>query len=90
MKVLFIYLAAISLFAVIITVFDKFRAKRGGWRVRESTLLIVSALGGSVAMLLTMILIRHKTRKPKFMIGIPIITALQIALAVAVWRLFYA
>ena len=63
---------------------------RGGWRVRESTLLIVSALGGSIAMLLTMLLIRHKTRKPKFMLGIPLIIILQIAAAVLVWRLFYA
>ena len=90
MNYFLIYLAAVSLFAVIITVFDKIRAMRGGWRVRESTLLIVSALGGSFAMLLTMLLIRHKTRKPKFMLGIPLIIILQIAAAVLVWRLFYA
>ncbi len=90
MNYFLIYLAAVSLFAVIITVFDKIRAMRGGWRVRESTLLIVSALGGSIAMLLTMLLIRHKTRKPKFMLGIPLIIILQIAAAVLVWRLFYA
>ena len=90
MNYFLIYLAAVSLFAVIITVFDKIRAMRGGWRVRESTLLIVSALGGSIAMLLTMLLIRHKTRKPKFMLGIPLIIILQIAAAVLVWGLFYA
>ena len=90
MNYFLIYLAAVSLFAVIITVSDKIRAMRGGWRVRESTLLIVSALGGSIAMLLTMLLIRHKTRKPKFMLGIPLIIILQIAAAVLVWRLFYA
>ena len=87
---LIIYLAAVSLIAVIITVFDKSRAKCGGWRVRESTLLIVSALGGSIAMLFTMLLIRHKTRKKKFMVGIPLIIALQIAAAFLVWRFFYA
>ena len=90
MNYFLIYLAAVSLFAVIITVFDKIRAMRGGWRVRESTLLIVSALGGSIAMLLTMLLIRHKTRKPKFMLGIPLIIILQVAAAVLVWGLFYA
>ena len=90
MNYFLIYLAAVSLFAVIITVFDKIRAMRGGWRVRESTLLIVSALGGSIAMLLTMLLIRHKTRKPKFMLGIPLIIILQMAAAVLVWRSFYA
>lgn len=85
-----VYIAAISLFAFIITVFDKVRAMRGGWRVKEATLLFVSALGGSVAMLLTMLLIRHKIRKKKFMLGIPLIILLQTAAAVGIWRVFYA
>jgi len=67
-----IYLAAISLLAVIITIHDKSAARRHKWRVRESTLLFVSALGGSVAMLLTRCFIRHKTKHAKFMIGIPL------------------
>jgi uncharacterized membrane protein YsdA (DUF1294 family) len=44
--------------------------------------LIISALGGSAAMLLTMFLIRHKTRHAKFMIGIPVILTLQIIILV--------
>ena len=82
-----IYLAAISIFAVIVTAFDKVRASHGGWRVRESSLLLISLLGGSVAMLLTMLLIRHKTRHIKFMLGIPLIIILQLAAAFLVWRL---
>ena len=53
-------------------------------RVPESALLILSVLGGSLAMLLTMLLIRHKTKKPKFMVGIPVILILQIAAVSAV------
>ena len=68
-----IYLAVINLFAIIITVADKRRAARHKWRVSESALLIVSALGGAVGMYITMLLIRHKTRKLKFMLGIPVI-----------------
>ena len=83
----YIYLACVSLFAVIITVADKIKAKRGKWRVMESTLLIVAAIGGSVAMYLTMLLIRHKTRHPKFMVGIPVIIVLQAAAVYAVWLL---
>jgi len=82
-----IYFAAISLLAVILTVHDKHAARRHKWRVRESTLLLVAALGGSVAMLLTMHVIRHKTKHAKFMVGIPIIIALQITAAILVWRL---
>ena len=77
------YLAVISLLAVIITIHDKSAARRHKWRVRESTLLLVSALGGSAAMLLTMLLIRHKTKHAKFMVGLPVIIAMQIAAAVA-------
>ena len=53
-------------------------------RVPESALLTISILGGSLAMLLTMLMIRHKTKKPKFMVGIPVILALQVAAVLAV------
>ena len=72
------YFCLISLIAATVTVVDKVRApdpsKR---RVPENTLLLLSALGGSVAMYITMLMIRHKTRHSKFMIGIPIIILFQ-------------
>ena len=49
----------------------------------EKTLLIIAALGGSIAMLITMRTIRHKTQHMKFMVGIPAIIVLQCALVVA-------
>ena len=52
-------------------------------RVPEKNLLIISALGGSVAMLITMHAIRHKTQHAKFMVGIPAIIVAQCALIVA-------
>ena len=81
-----VYLISISLLAVFLTLRDKRAAKRQKWRVKESTLLIVSALGGSIAMLLTMLTVRHKTKHAKFMIGIPVIIALQIAAVVLWWQ----
>ena len=80
------YLVIINLIAVIITVYDKVRAIRGKWRVKESTLLLISALGGSVAMYITMHLIRHKTRHLKFMLGIPVIIACQCVIVFFIWR----
>ena len=78
------YVLIISVVAVCVTVYDKWAAKkRPKERTRESTLLLLSALGGSVAMLLTMLAIRHKTKHIKFMIGIPLIIILQIALIAA-------
>lgn len=80
-----VYLAAISLLAVILTLHDKRAARRHQWRVQERTLLLMSALGGSVAMLITMLLIRHKTKHTKFMLGIPVIIAVQVAAIIFVF-----
>ena len=80
-----IYLAAVSLFGIGLTARDKSAAKTGSWRVKERTLLFVSVIGGSVAMLMTMCLIRHKTKHAKFMIGIPAIIILQIAAVLFIW-----
>ena len=75
------YLALISLISVIVTVYDKWAAnRRPSGRIRESSLIALSVVGGSAAMLLTMLIIRHKTRHPKFMIGIPLILIIQAAL----------
>ncbi len=52
-------------------------------RIPEKTLLIIAALGGSIAMILTMRTIRHKTKHNKFMVGIPLIIVAQSVLAVA-------
>ena len=78
------YLAAISLISIVVCCYDKFAAKHNPkHRTREATLLLLSALGGSVAMFATMLLIRHKTKHAKFMIGIPAIMVVQTALVIA-------
>ena len=71
------YLAIISIVSVIMTIKDKSCAKKGKWRVPEKTLFILSALGGSLAMYITMKTIRHKTQHKRFMIGIPAIMIVQ-------------
>ena len=40
--------------------------------------LTVAAFGGALGMLASMLLIRHKTQHKKFMVGLPVILALQI------------
>ena len=73
------YLTFISIMSFIITAYDKIAAKKWNqYRIPEATLFTLSALGGSVAMLVTMFMIRHKTRHKRFMLGIPFIIALQI------------
>ena len=79
-----VYFVIISVLSVITCIYDKLAAKIAKrHRTREATLLLLSALGGSVPMLATMLIIRHKTKHPKFMIGIPLIIIFQVAAAVA-------
>ena len=85
-KLLLIYFIAISLISVIVCVADKTRAKKGKWRIKESRLFFLSALGGSAAMYITMRLIRHKTLHKRFMIGIPLIIIAQTALLIIAVR----
>ena len=82
-KIALIYLAGISIVTVIVTVYDKIAAKkRPRHRVPENTLLLLAVLGGGPAGYITMLLIRHKTRHRKFMIGLPVIILAE-ALAIA-------
>ena len=83
-KIIFLYLTVISLISVIVCVADKSRAKKGKWRIKESTLFLLSALGGSAAMYITMRVIHHKTLHKRFMIGIPLIIIIQVMLLISV------
>lgn len=85
-KFILIYFAVISAAAVVMTVKDKRAAVKGKWRIPEATLMLVGLCGGATAMLVTMKVIRHKTKHMKFMIGLPLEIALQAALlCLLVW-----
>ena len=60
--------------------FDKRRARRGGWRVRERTFFIVALLGGALGGVIGMFFFRHKTRHWYFRYGLPAILILQLVL----------
>ena len=80
----FAYFAFMTILGFSITALDKRRAVRGGWRIPERTLFLIAALGGFLGVLIAMELTRHKTRHKRFTILMPLILALQIALAVYV------
>ena len=87
MKLLLYYLLIINAAGLLLMLVDKWKAKKNRWRVRESTLLLVAALGGSVGCLIGMYLFRHKTRHLKFTLGIPLILAGQCIAAVLIMAL---
>ena len=77
------YIAIISLISIVVCIYDKKVSKKNRVELRtpEKTLLLLSALGGSVAMFVTMLIIRHKTKHVKFMLGIPLIMIAQAGIA---------
>ena len=75
------YFVLINVYALIITAKDKINAKRHRHRVPEEHQIVVAAIGGAPLMYLTMVLIRHKTKKPIFMIGIPVLFFLELLVA---------
>lgn len=76
---IFIYLEIVNLAAFALMGIDKRRAKKGMWRIPESVLILSAVIGGGIGALAGMYLFRHKTRKQKFTVGIPVIMAMQIA-----------
>ncbi len=77
---LYIYLAAANIVSFVMFGIDKSRAKRRAWRISEAALLISAAVGGSVGAIAGMIVFRHKTKHLKFLIGLPLILIIHLAL----------
>ena len=59
---------------------DKLKAKKGEWRVPETTLLLLAIIGGSVGAWCGVKVWHHKTMHLKFKYGIPLIMAVQVGL----------
>ena len=57
---------------------DKWKARKGAFRIPEATLFIIAIIGGSVGSILGMYIFRHKTRHWYFVWGMPAILALQL------------
>ena len=72
-------LIVVNALSFLLMLADKLRAKRSAWRIPESTLMTVAFIGGSIGAIAGMYLARHKTRHPKFFIGLPAILVMQIA-----------
>ena len=76
------YLLAINIATFFLYGIDKYKAKKGKWRVSEATLLMMAVIGGSIGAWAGMRLWHHKTMHKKFKYGIPVIIIMQVALAV--------
>ena len=77
----FIYfLIGINVLTFLLYGIDKWKARRGKWRIPEDTLIWLAIAGGSIGALLGMFLFRHKTKHRKFALGVPAIFLVQVGL----------
>lgn len=79
---LIIYFIVINISGFLIMFIDKQKAKKGAWRIPEKTLFFITVLGGGIGTIAGMYIFRHKTQKLNFVIGLPLITILEIILAI--------
>lgn len=86
-QILLAYLVLINAGGFLLMLIDKQKARRGAWRIPEATLMGVAILGGSIGAIAGMHLFRHKTKHPKFYIGLPCILAAQIITLIAITKL---
>lgn len=89
MKYLVIYLLIVNAAGLIFMLLDKIKAKCQAWRIPEATLLAIAALGGSIGCITGMYLFRHKTKHPKFTIGLPLLLIVNFIVLAVIKSLFF-
>lgn len=82
LKNIVIYLLVINVIAFLAMGLDKWKAKRGAWRIPEQTLMSLVLLGGGIGGIAGMYVFRHKTKKVRFFVGFPVILILEIVACV--------
>ena len=80
---LVVYLVSVNVLAFAAFGVDKARAQRGAWRISEKALMLLVIAGGSLGALAGMYVFHHKTRKPLFSVGVPVLLAITLAALVA-------
>ena len=82
MNIILGYLLAVNIATFFLYGIDKYKAKKGRWRISEAILLLMAVIGGSIGAWAGMRLWHHKTMHKKFKYGIPAIIIMQVALMV--------
>lgn len=80
LKSFIIYLIAINIITFLVMGLDKWKAKRGSWRIQEATLFTLVLFGGGIGGVAGMMAFHHKTKKMKFKIGFPLILISEIVI----------
>ena len=81
---LLIYLGLINIISFLSFGFDKYRANRGKWRLKNGFLLGLSFIGGAIGGLIGIKVFRHKTKKSYYKMGLPLMILMQILLLILI------
>lgn len=86
-NIILLYILSVNLGGFIAFGIDKHRSQRAKWRIPEVTLMTFALLGGAPGCLLGMKIFHHKTLKPLFFIGVPVILIVQLVILFAIFVL---
>ena len=79
-----IYFVCINIIGFLAMWIDKRKAQKRAWRISEQALFYITLLGGGIGTITGMYMFRHKTKKLRFTIGLPVILISEIILVVYV------
>ena len=85
-KMILLYLLIVNALGFLLMLVDKRKAQKNLWRIPESTLFLMAAIGGSIGSIAGMYKFRHKTKHWQFVIGMPAILIAQIVLVFLLLR----
>ncbi len=80
LHIVLIYLVITNVVTFFMYGIDKWKAKKSKQRIRETALLGLAVLGGSIGAWLGMKVWHHKTLHKKFRFGVPVIIIIQLLL----------
>src|SRR5699024_2578056 len=81
------YLLIINLASFFAFSYDKYKAKKNGWRIKNGLLLALSFMGGAVGGLFAMKVFRHKTKKTYYKLGLPLMVLMQVLVLVYIMNM---
>ena len=87
MEYIYTYFFIINALGFLFMLVDKQKAKKKRWRISERVMMIIAASGGSLGVLIGMLIFRHKTKHPKFIIGVPLLILMHLIIALAAYHI---
>lgn len=81
-----LYLFGINLLTFLLMGVDKMKARKGQWRIKEITFILMALLGGGIGVLMGMVFYHHKQSKKKFYIGVPLIYVINKIVSILIYN----